>query len=181
MRALFPCAAVFAATLVCSACGDVGDPLGGPYGGTTSNPGPSGNTSGSSRSDTPSVTTSDDGGTTSKDAGSVSAKDSGASSSDSGTTTTTPTWTDLYDGYLASGTEGRCGDSGCHSQMRSPSNAYTWLQSKNQINGKSSAIGDPSSSVLSWMGGSMPPHGPSSDAASTSAFEAWTAAGAPND
>ncbi|MGH7328392.1 MAG: hypothetical protein ACREJX_08585, partial [Polyangiaceae bacterium] len=142
-----------------------------------------GGTSGSSSSGTQEVSGDDGGGATTKDGGSAGSKDSGSSGgSDSGSSGSAPTWTDLFNSYLASGTEGRCGDSGCHSQMRSASAAYSWLQGKRQINGTSSALGDPSSSILSWMGGgSMPPHGPTSDATAASAFEAWTAAGAPNN
>jgi hypothetical protein len=66
--------------------------------------------------------------------------------------------------------------------MKSASGAYSWLESKGQIDGtSSSALGDPSQSILSWMGGNMPRGGPSSDAAATADIEAWAKAGAANN
>jgi hypothetical protein len=66
--------------------------------------------------------------------------------------------------------------------MKSASGAYSWLESKGQIDGtSSSALGDPAQSILSWMGGSMPRSGPTSNATATSDVEAWAAAGAQNN
>ncbi len=65
--------------------------------------------------------------------------------------------------------------------MSSASKAYTWLKGKGYISGTSSALADPNQSCLSWLGGNMPPNGPSSNSAATSALSAWAAAGALNN
>jgi hypothetical protein len=65
--------------------------------------------------------------------------------------------------------------------MKTASGAYSWLEGKGQISGTSSALADPSQSILSWMGGDMPRSGPSSDASATSDIEAWAKAGAANN
>ncbi|MGH7330898.1 MAG: hypothetical protein ACREJX_21315, partial [Polyangiaceae bacterium] len=60
--------------------------------------------------------------------------------------------------------------------------SYSWLEGYGQIDGTSSSpLGDPSQSILSWMGGSMPKHGPTSNSTATSDIEAWAAAGAQNN
>jgi hypothetical protein len=59
--------------------------------------------------------------------------------------------------------------------------AYAWLTARGQISGTSSALGNPSTSCLSWLGGNMPPGGAPSNPTAVSALQAWIAAGAPND
>jgi hypothetical protein len=90
-----------------------------------------------------------------------------------------PTWSSIFASYFASGTVGNC--SSCHGGTSTASGLYTWLKGKGQINGTTSALADPSQSVLSWLGGNMPPSGPSSDPAAESDIKAWVAAGALNN
>ena len=180
------------------ACGGVDDPpLGGPFGGTTDptdpsagqngdttgNTGDTGNT-GNTGTDGGTTTTTKDSGTTSttKDSGTTTTKDSGTTSTqDSGSSQTqsAPTWTQIFNSYLAGSTKGRC--SSCHSQGSSKSNLYSWLQSKGYISGANSALVDPNSSCLSWYGGNMPPSGPGSWSSAESDMNAWAAAGAQNN
>jgi hypothetical protein len=65
--------------------------------------------------------------------------------------------------------------------MSSASKAYSWLTSRGYIDGTSSPLADPDQSILSWLGGNMPPNGPRSNAKATSDLQAWAAAGAPNN
>ena len=65
--------------------------------------------------------------------------------------------------------------------MSSASKGYTWLKGKGYITNASSPLVDSSQSCLSWFGGNMPPSGPSSNAAATTAMKAWAAAGAANN
>jgi hypothetical protein len=65
--------------------------------------------------------------------------------------------------------------------MSSASKAYTWLTGKGYIGGASSALADPNQSVLSWLGGNMPPSGPKTDDKAAADLAAWAAAGAPNN
>ena len=88
---------------------------------------------------------------------------------------TGPTWTQIFNSYLAGGTEGTC--SSCHSQSSSAKSAYTWLQGRGYISGTSSMLVSTSASCLSWFGGNMPPSGPN-DATAVSDMNAWAAAGA---
>jgi polyvinyl alcohol dehydrogenase (cytochrome) len=95
------------------------------------------------------------------------------------------TWSDIYATYLGPGTIGHC--SGCHSgtgrvvPLDSALVAYQSLQSVGQITGTDSPIGRAGLSRLSWMGGDMPPNGPTIAPDAEQAIEAWVAAGAPND
>ncbi len=187
MRSFLSLVSVISVSVICAACGGADDPLGGPYGGTTTNPSPSAGSSGTenvSGNDSDAGSSSDGGGS----GGGGGSSDGGGGGGGGGTDAggggggTAPTFTQIYTSYLASGTVGNCGASGCHSQMRSASGAYSWLEGKGQINGKSSsALGDPSQSILSWMGGDMPRSGPSSDATATADIEAWAKAGAANN
>jgi hypothetical protein len=119
------------------------------------------------------------GSSASSSGGSVgsSTSSSGAtgSSSSSGGSTTPPTWTQIYDSYLAPGTIGNCVN--CHSGTSTPSGMYSFLQGKGQLGGASPALTSSSTSCLSWYGGNMPPLGPQSVAA-VSEMNAWAAAGA---
>jgi hypothetical protein len=105
---------------------------------------------------------------------------------DAGTDTSTtlptgPTWTTLFDTYLAPGTVGNCAASGCHQQFTRPGDAYSYLWGNGYINGTSSALVDPTQSCLSWFGGTMPPSGPASAGNGVADFNAWVAAGALNN
>jgi hypothetical protein len=62
--------------------------------------------------------------------------------------------------------------------MSSPANAYSWLKGKGYIAATNAPLADPSQSVLSWLGGNMPPSGTSSNAKASSDLTAWAAAGA---
>jgi polyvinyl alcohol dehydrogenase (cytochrome) len=95
------------------------------------------------------------------------------------------TWSAIYAAYLGPGTIGHCG--GCHSNagriipLDSPEVAYRSLQSIGQINATSSPIGRYGASRLTWMGGDMPPNGPTSAPQASVAISAWVAAGALDD
>jgi hypothetical protein len=91
------------------------------------------------------------------------------------------TWTSIYTSYLAAGTVGNCGKSSCHSQMVTKSGAYTWLKGRGYITATNAPLADPQQSVLSWLGGNMPPSGSTSNAAAVSDLTAWAGAGAPNN
>ena len=157
-------------TLAMAACGGVDDPpLGGPYGGTTDPTDPNGGQNGDNGN-----TNNNNNTNTGTDAGSTN------TTQDSGSTqTTAPTWTAIFNSYLAGSTKGRC--SSCHSQGSSKSNLYSWLQGKGYISGKNSALVDPNQSCLSWYGGNMPTNGPSSWSAAVNDMNAWAAAGALNN
>jgi len=181
---------IMMALALTAGCGSVDDPpLGGPYGGTTGgtdpnsgqNPDQTGGGGGGGGGGSTDAGTSN----TTKDSGSqTSTKDSGSqqTTQDSGSqqTQTAPTWTQIFNNYLAgsSGTIGKC--RGCHSQGSSAANLYSWLHNKGYINGTSSALVDSNQSCLSWYGGNMPPSGPSSSAA-VKDMNAWAAAGALNN
>jgi hypothetical protein len=92
------------------------------------------------------------------------------------------TWSGIYAAYLGPGTIGHC--SGCHNEsgrivpLNSAEVAYQSLQSIGQINGVSSPIGQAGLSRLTWLGGDMPPNGPTSAPDAVQAIQAWVAAGA---
>jgi hypothetical protein len=65
--------------------------------------------------------------------------------------------------------------------MSTASKGYTWLTGKGYIRASKAPLADPAQSCLSWLGGSMPPSGPSSNSAATADLTAWAAAGAPNN
>jgi hypothetical protein len=176
MRSWFVPAVLLLASMA-PGCGAVNDdPLGGPYGGQTNptdpNSGPTDPTSDSGTSPPP-----QDSGTPPQDSG-TPPKDSGGPPVDSGGPPPAPTWTTIFNDYLAGSAEGRC--SACHSEGSSATNLYSWLHSKGYINGTSSKLVSTSSSCLSWYGGSMPPAGPK-DAKAVSDMNAWAAAGAANN
>jgi polyvinyl alcohol dehydrogenase (cytochrome) len=95
------------------------------------------------------------------------------------------TWSGIYSAYLGPGTIGHC--SGCHSgtgrvvPLDSAAVAYQSLQSVGQITGTDSPLGQAGLSRLSWLGGDMPPNGPTIAPDAEQAFEAWVAAGALDD
>ena len=87
------------------------------------------------------------------------------------------TWTELHTKYLASGTTGNCGRSGCHSQCSGASGCFTWLNGKGYISG-----GIDANQLFTWTSnGFMPPNGPSTNAQAVTDFDAWTAAGSQNN
>jgi polyvinyl alcohol dehydrogenase (cytochrome) len=95
------------------------------------------------------------------------------------------TWSGIYATYLGPGTIGHC--SGCHAgvgrnvPLDSAPVAYQSLQSVGQINGTGSPIGKRGMSRLTWLGGDMPPNGPTIAPDAEQAIIQWVAAGAPND
>jgi hypothetical protein len=155
-----------------------GDPLGGPYGGTTFFTGP-----------TPGNANSGDSGPLTTDGGQDSAGGGGDATSgmvDGASSVTeggdalpaidgahAPTWTAIYNDYLMP-----C--QACHYQMMSAPSAYSWLQSQDYIAGVNSPLVNPSESCLWWYGGNMPPDGMSNPAA-VADMNAWAQAGAPYD
>jgi hypothetical protein len=90
-----------------------------------------------------------------------------------------PTWSEVFDRYLALGTQGGCARSaGCHaSEMKDATSAYAWLSQRGYISGTDSALVSPRNSCLRWFGGNMPPKG-HDDADAAQALSAWVAAGA---
>jgi hypothetical protein len=74
---------------------------------------------------------------------------------------------------LAANTIGHCET--CHSQVSSASGAYSFLSG--YINGSQSTLDE----LFSWMGGYMPPSGPTSNSQATDDVDAWEAAGALNN
>jgi hypothetical protein len=65
--------------------------------------------------------------------------------------------------------------------MSTASKGYTWLSGKGYITATKAPLADPAQSCLSWLGGSMPPGGPHTNAAASSDLATWAAAGAPNN
>jgi hypothetical protein len=65
--------------------------------------------------------------------------------------------------------------------MSSASKGYTWLTGKGYIRATNAPLADPNQSCLSWLGGNMPPTGPSSNSAASADLATWAAAGAPNN
>lgn len=98
---------------------------------------------------------------------------SGAGGASSGTA---PTWATLYKNYLAQGTIGKCVS--CHSFGSSSAGLYQELTSAGQISGTRSLIGVKGSSILKWLGGSMPQGPGITNAQAAADFQAWVAAGA---
>lgn len=88
-----------------------------------------------------------------------------------------PTWTQIYNAYMATGTIGNCASGfTCHaSTMGSPTAAYSFLGS--YMSGSPPRLVS-RGSVLSWYGGNMPIGGPRSNAQATMDMNAWAAAGA---
>jgi hypothetical protein len=86
-----------------------------------------------------------------------------------------PTWPMLYARYLAAGTVGDCAS--CHAEAASADRAYAWLASQSYMAGTPYLV-DPRTSCLSWLGGDMPPDGPSRYDRATREFGAWAGAGA---
>ncbi len=99
-----------------------------------------------------------------------------------------PTWTQIYNAYLAAGaTVGHCGDVGCHAntlkgvQCNNKTNCYNTLKNTGYINGTGSKLTITGSSPLTWFNGNMPPAGPASSPAAAADMKAWVAAGALNN
>jgi PQQ-like domain len=95
------------------------------------------------------------------------------------------TWTGIYNAYFGPSTIGHCG--GCHNGMgrvvplNTAALAYKSLQDVGQINGTASPIAQRGMSRLTWIGGDMPPSGPTSAPDAEQAIRDWVAAGAPNN
>jgi polyvinyl alcohol dehydrogenase (cytochrome) len=97
------------------------------------------------------------------------------------------TWSAIYAAYFGPGTSGHC--SGCHDgsgrivPLNSAATAYESLVSVGQINPANPtqspiAVGP---SRLTWLGGDMPPAGPTSNPDAVQAVKAWLAAGGLNN
>jgi hypothetical protein len=82
-----------------------------------------------------------------------------------------PTWTDIFNDYLALGTVGSCGT--CHGQADTASDTFAYLQTSYAPTSFASAF--------TWSGGNMPLNGPSSNAQASADVAAWVAAGAQNN
>ncbi len=187
---------VFAIAFVVGCGGANESPLGGPFGGSTTGAaaggtsddggasnGSGGATSGGTGTGT-GTTTGTGTGTSSSDAGTsgtgtgTGTGDAGTktgavdSGSGTGTTTGAPTWTQIYNDYIAAGTIGGC--SGCHNGYGSASAAYS--------KGGGATWASPSASRVTWYGGNMPPSGPAATdpqgAKAKADMDAWAAAGA---
>jgi hypothetical protein len=65
--------------------------------------------------------------------------------------------------------------------MLSASAAYDWLTRVGQIAGVASEIAVRGRSRLTWLGGTMPPGGPSALPEAERDLAAWVTAGAPNN
>jgi hypothetical protein len=102
-----------------------------------------------------------------------------ASSSDAASAAPAATWSFLYARYLAAGTVGDCGS--CHAEAATPKKAYAWLAAQQYMAGSGPYLIDPRASCLSWLGGDMPPDGPTKYARATRDFASWASAGMPAD
>jgi hypothetical protein len=93
-----------------------------------------------------------------------------------------PTWSEVFDRYLAPGTDGACGRSrACHAaEVRDAASAYGWLAQRGYIAGTDSPIASTTNSCLRRLGGNMPPRG-GDNAQAAIDVRAWAAAGARND
>ena len=161
------------------------DPLGGPYGGEGHAPDPSnkapdpGSNSGctSSTDDAGSSPASvADSGDDETDASSYADASSGTSS-DAGGSAPAATWAQIYQNYLPPAV---CAGAGCHIEMSTANDAYSWLRAQGYINGKNSTLVSTDKSCLKWFGGNMPPCGGGGNNA-VSDMSAWVAAGAANN
>ena len=86
-----------------------------------------------------------------------------------------PGWNDLYRKYMAVGTVGDCAS--CHAEARTAAETYRWLAGQQYMIGSPPYLIDPRTSCFSWLGGDMPPDGPSSYAGARRDFQAWANAG----
>jgi hypothetical protein len=85
----------------------------------------------------------------------------------------------LYRKYLAEDTVGDCAS--CHAEAATPERAYDWLAQQQYMVGSTPYLIDPRTSCFSWLGGDMPPDGPSSYVRARRDFETWADAGASKD
>ncbi|HEX4341218.1 MAG TPA: hypothetical protein VH062_35155 [Polyangiaceae bacterium] len=105
-----------------------------------------------------------------------------------------PTYTELYEKYLAKGQPGHCATAHCHADPDhdvwlcgdDKSSCYAGMVKVGLINPKEplkSLIGDPTESPLSWVNptGNMPFDGTGPFPEGRDAILAWVAACAPND
>jgi hypothetical protein len=101
-------------------------------------------------------------------------------------------WTYIYGTYFGPGTLGHCGNAGCHATVlhgfvcASQKGCYSSLVNSGWISQSApttSAIGDPTASILAWYGngGTMPQDAIRKNATAGSEVTAWVAAGAKND
>jgi len=87
----------------------------------------------------------------------------------------------MWTAYLAPGTSGSCVGS-CHRHdfegATTAMGTYNWLKGRGYITSTKAPLCDPSRSLLTWLGGNMPPGGPYSLPAAVTACNSWAAAGA---
>jgi hypothetical protein len=124
---------------------------------------------------------------TGSDSGSSQGSDASTTGTDSGGPTA-PTWTEIYTGYFAASSLGRCGSSGCHSSSRGgfkcgsdKDTCYQGLVTAGYVdatNGAQSAIADKTQTCLSWFGGGGNMPGGSANAKAAADISAWVQAGA---
>ena len=188
--------ACLTSSAIAGGCGSATDvPLGGPYGGTASVPGPSDSgsdagggvviitsttttigvtTVGTTTGVTTTTTTTTAGMTTQTTSETTTTTTTTTTSSSTTSSGTAPTWTYLYTTYLAAGsTPGTC-DSHHHSECSSPSACFSWIGT-----GYNLSTGG---NLFSWdSGGWMPTNGPSSEPQADTDFAAWVAAGSHNN
>jgi hypothetical protein len=91
----------------------------------------------------------------------------------------TPTWTQIFDAYLASGTIGYCTD--CHAEMSDPPASFFWLEEQGYVGEPNPALTNPGASCLTWYGGNMPPGAPVLSADAVKHMDAWAVAGGFNN
>jgi hypothetical protein len=90
-----------------------------------------------------------------------------------------PTWAVLYRKYLAKDTVGDCAS--CHEEAATSDGAYAWLAQQQYMSGSPPYLVDLKASCFSWLGGDMPPDGPSSYPRAQREFQAWASAGGGKD
>jgi hypothetical protein len=126
--------------------------------------------------------------------GDAGKNDGGKSDSGAGDAGGTATWTALYTDYFGPNTIGHCGNSSCHRDSGSAGGhafvcgstkeaCFQGLVAAELIESSSpasSALGDPSTTPLSWygMGGTMPQDQAETSTAGANAVTAWLKAGA---
>jgi hypothetical protein len=82
-----------------------------------------------------------------------------------------PEWNELYWKYMAKGTVGDCPS--CHAEASTAPETYRWLAKQQYMVGNPPYLVDPRASIFSWLGGDMPPEGPSRYVRAEKDFAAW--------
>jgi hypothetical protein len=168
-----------AATLVVVACSAADQsPLGGPHGGSVSQP----------VTPSPTATANPGSGSGSSDAGSDAGAPTSTTSPPTGGCTaaaapsTAPTFTQIYTKYFAPGAPVDCATgSGCHAEFKTETGAWSFLLEYQQVGTAPPELTDPNTSWLTWYGGSMPESGTACNPQAMSDLNAWAAAGGQNN